>query len=291
MTSNREEYPGFFRNALTWSGSITPKIIGLVFAFSLHSLIITYFFIDHPALAFDIGPFEISGAAIGLLLVLRTNAGYDRWWEARKLWGNIVNQSRNLCISALRYGPDDIEWKKSLIRWTAAFSIIAKYYLRKEKEETLELYFLTEKERKQLQTSPHSPNYAASQLAHLLAIAKEQKLDGFSFLSMEEERRALVDSLGGCERILNTPIPRVLAINVRFFILVFLLSVPFVLVQKVGWYTPLFMLIVTYPLLSLDQIGVELQNPFKIQNLSHLPLNETVSNLVKELLELLEGPT
>ena len=69
----------------------------------------------------EIAPFEIAGAALGLLLILRTNAGYDRWWEARKLWGGIVNQSRNVVISALSYGPADPVWRERFVKWVAVF--------------------------------------------------------------------------------------------------------------------------------------------------------------------------
>ena len=70
------------------------------------------------------------GAALGALLVLRTNAGYERWWEARKLWGGIVNQCRNLVILALAYGPDDPDWRRQIVSWTAAFAHVVRHSLR-----------------------------------------------------------------------------------------------------------------------------------------------------------------
>ena len=69
-----------------------------------------------PDLGIEVTPFEVAGGALSLLLVLRTNAGYDRWWEGRRLWGGIVNQSRNLAIAALSYGPDDPAWRDRFVR-------------------------------------------------------------------------------------------------------------------------------------------------------------------------------
>ena len=74
-------------------------------------------------IALAIAPFEFAGAALGLLLILRTNAGYDRWWEARIVWGGIVNQSRNLVIGAMAYGPNDLAWREKFVRWAACSPI------------------------------------------------------------------------------------------------------------------------------------------------------------------------
>jgi ion channel-forming bestrophin family protein len=66
-------------------------------------------------LGLEVGPHEIAGAALGLLLILRTNAGYGRLWEGRTLWGGIVNQNRNLTLELLAYGPNDKVWCTELI--------------------------------------------------------------------------------------------------------------------------------------------------------------------------------
>src|SRR5262249_51666227 len=87
---------GFWREALAWSGSATPRIPRRVAVFGLISAVVCT--TSGPDLAMPVGPHEVAGAVLGLFLVLRTNAGYDRWWEARRLWGGIVNQTRNLAL-------------------------------------------------------------------------------------------------------------------------------------------------------------------------------------------------
>ena len=105
MKSN--EFYTFWREAVLIKGSVTPIVIFNVFVFGLIAAFICV--VDHYIedvfqvnLGLEVGPHEIAGAALGLLLILRTNAGYDRWWEGRTLWGGIVNQTRNLALESRR---------------------------------------------------------------------------------------------------------------------------------------------------------------------------------------------
>ncbi len=99
----------FWAEALTIVGSAMPLVMPRALLFGLFALAVTavHFNTKLPDLNIDITPFEVAGGALSLLLVLRTNAGYERWWEGRRLWGDIVNRSRNLAVAALSYGPDD----------------------------------------------------------------------------------------------------------------------------------------------------------------------------------------
>lgn len=97
LHSNKDESPDFLRGALMWRGSVTPRILPSLLLMTCYSLLIVV--LDQywrPLPHLDVTPFEYTGVALGLVLVFRTNTGHERWWEARKLWGGIVNQSRNL---------------------------------------------------------------------------------------------------------------------------------------------------------------------------------------------------
>ena len=96
----------FWHEIFMLNGSVTPYVLRRVAVFGLYSLIVCAIWaVPNFQFESDLAPYEVAGAVLGLLLVLRTNAGYDRWWEARVLWGGIVNQCRNFAISALTYGP------------------------------------------------------------------------------------------------------------------------------------------------------------------------------------------
>jgi putative membrane protein len=239
----------------------------------------------------ELGPHEVAGALLGILLVLRTNAGYDRWWEARKAWGGIINQSRNLAITALTCGPADPDWRQQIVRWTAAFSVAARARLRGERSVPELEKLLGKKAADEVAAADHGPTRVSLHIARLLNEAcARHGMDRMAFLQADRARATLIDHLGVCERILNTPLPRVYAISIRRFIFLYLGSLPFALLHKLEaeWMTPLLTLVVAFPILDLDQIGIELQNPFSTHSLSHLPLDTFCATIERNLLALQE---
>ncbi|WP_300501717.1 bestrophin family protein [Methylobacter sp.] len=272
--ANQEENTNFLLGALAWHGSVTPRVLLSVLITGLYTLGLAWIDIHYYKLpGFAVTPFEYIGAVLGLVLVFRTNAGHDRWWEARKLWGAIVNQSRNLLVMSWNYGADDKQWCNDMTKWIVAFSFAAKESLRLQKEFDDLKAILNDSEIIELRNAPHSPVFVSGKIAALLQQARlNSTIDGFVFLEIEKQRAALIDSIGGCERILKTPMPLVYAIKARRFILIYLLLLPLSLIDEVGLMAVPIAILVAYPLFSLDRIGIELQNPFATKNLSHLPL-------------------
>ena len=286
-----EEPDRFWSDAIAIRGSITPQVSPLVLIFVLISVSVCALNdAIHPDLGVEIAPYEVAGAALGLLLVLRTNAGYDRWWEGRKLWGAIVNQSRTLTLTALAHGPNDPAWRIQLVRWTAAFAHACHHHLRFENEIPEIVKLVGEEEAAKIASARNLPMEVSLRIATLLRDAAEAgKLDRFAFLNADQARNQLIDDIGGCERILKTPLPRVYAINIRRFILLFMTTLPFALLPKIGWLTPLVTAMIAYPILSLDKIGVELQNPFSKSRIGHLPLDAIAATIQADLLALVEN--
>jgi putative membrane protein len=291
-------------------GSVAPRVLIDVLIFGVVSLIVVY--VAHFAksyfginLAIPVGPFEAAGAVLGLLLVFRVNAGYNRWWEARVLWGGIVNQSRNLAIAGLAYGPKDGKWQSNFIRWVAAFPHVIRRSLRGERGFPELNHLLPDEDLDWLAQAKHMPDAVASAIAEELSNARahaESPMDGFAFHRAERERSKLIDYLGGCERILKTPLARSGAIQVRQFVFLYLISFPFALLANFeasdsGFVDfsganpylliPMFVMILAYFLLSLDRIGLELQNPFDTRRIDFLPLDEMCTTIERNVLELL----
>jgi putative membrane protein len=122
--------------------------------------------------------------------------------------------------------------------------------------------------------------YVSGRLAAMLRQAVDTgSMDRFAFMQAEHERAALIDHIGACERIIRTPLAKVFSIKIRRFLFLYLLALPIAIVDKTGILTPLIVMVVAYPLLSLDQIGIELQSPFARDRLSHLPLDEIATNI------------
>jgi putative membrane protein len=286
----------FWREAFALQGSVTPHVFLHVLTFGMIATTVwaVAWLADrwfHVQIGLEVAPFEIAGAALGLLLIMRTTAGYDRWWEARKLWGGIVNQSRNVVISALAYGPANLAWRQQFVRWAVAFPHVARCSLRGEPPPPLVAALVGPEEAGRVAAADHMPSQVASRLADLLREAGERfRMDRFAFLQVDKERATLLDHVGACERILKTPLPLVFAIKIRRFIALFLLVLPFALIYRMqcDWLVPFVTMLVAYPLIALDQIGVELQNPFARANLGHLPLGEISATIERNLMGLLK---
>ncbi|QDV26527.1 bestrophin family protein [Aureliella helgolandensis] len=289
-------------------GSVLPRILPDVVGFGLLAaamVFISQFVAKHyeVSLAMPARPFEVAGTVLGLLLVLRLNAGYDRWWEARKLWGGIVNESRNLAIAGLAYGTEDQQWRAQFIKWVAAFPHVTRRSLRGERCVPELARLLTSQQIDWLKSNEHMPDAVSRRIASLLHDARRNGMNGFAFQEAERQRSLLIDYLGGCERILKTPLARSGAIQVRQFIFLLLAFLPLSLMQDFEgtlfaafwgasashrvWLVPLFIMILAYMLLALDRIGMELQNPFDTRRVDFLPLDGICTTIEKNLLELL----
>src|SRR3990167_4009021 len=287
---NKHEYQDFLKNAIAIEGSVTPQVIKNVFIIMIYSTIVSILYLIFPVIALPIGPFEYTGVIMGLILVFRVNAGYDRWWEARKIWGNIVNQSRNLAIIIMNYSTiKDNELIIKLTNSVDALPYLIKNHLRSDASLKQVKPLLEEGLYQKIYIANNRPNILLSEICKELAyLHKNNLMDSFSFLQAEEKRGFLIDNLGACERILKTPMPFVMAVKSRRFILLFLITLPFALVNVSVYINPIVIGIIAYTLLSLDQIGVELQNPFSEKSLSHLPLNEICINIEKDIKEMQE---
>jgi ion channel-forming bestrophin family protein len=276
----------FWIEVFKLEGSVTPYVLGRVFGFCAISSVIWWASeSSHIQTGMGVAPYEIVGVVLALLLVLRTNAGYDRWYEARKLWGGIVNQSRNLGLIGAVYGPADEQWQDQFARWTAAFSHSCRHSLRGETDISDMDELLGENQAAQLKRAQHMPMHVAGRLDQLLHQAVQSgEMDRFAFIQALKERATLIDHIGACERIMRTPLAAAFSIKIRRFLFLYLIFLPLAIVDKAGVTTPLITLLVAYPLLSLDQIGIELQNPFSLSRLSHLPLNEISDTIENNIL-------
>jgi putative membrane protein len=279
----------FWSEMFALRGSVTPYVIRRVMVFGGLSLFIYVLNeLIHPNLGIDLGPYEVAGAVLGLLLVFRTNAGYDRWYEGRKLFGQILNDSRNLAITALTYGPEDPAWRESVVRWIAAFGHSARASLRGEQVPPEVRALLGEQWAAEVRRAENMPMFVAFRIGEFMRLAcDEMGMDPLGFRQASQERLQLIDHYGACEKILKTPIPRAYAVNIRRIIFLYLAATPFALLDRIGWLTPLATMLVAYPILALDQLGVELQSPFATKSLNHLPLDDITRGIETDLLALL----
>ena len=287
------EHKNFWHEVFLANTSVTPGIKWRIGIFGIIATIIWLVGTNTSLIpTSDIAPYELIGAALAVLLMLRTNTGYDRWYEGRKLWGGIVNQSRNLAEIGLAYGPEDPKWREKFVRWTAAFSHACRHSLRGQTSLEDMRLLLGEEDTDALAAAQHKPMFVAQRLAKMLRQAVDDgQMDRFAFMEAEQQRCLLIDHIGACERIMKTPIAKALSVKIRRFLFMYLCALPFGIFDRADFMTPLIVMLVAYPLLALDQISVELQNPFSQSRVSHLPLDDICRTIQTNVLALLDEET
>ena len=202
------------------------------------------------------------GVALGLLLVFRTNASYDRYWEGRRLVGFMVNRSRDLARQVASY-VTSVEARAQIARLLPAFYWLAAQALRRDPGLGAAGPHLTDDERRQLDGVTHRAPIATRWIAEVLhAEAAAGRLTEQRLQLLDANLTSLNDSLGGAERILKTPIPFAYAQHIKIFVVLFCFSAPFAMVETMGWATPLASGLLALALFGIDEIGVEIEDPF-----------------------------
>jgi ion channel-forming bestrophin family protein len=265
-------------------GSVVPRLVPRILLTAsiglLGSLLFSRYNIRLPNTAHT-----LLAVALGLLLVFRTNASYDRYWEGRRILGGIVNRSRNLLRQATSYleGQDEAtqESRRELRRLTIVFYALLRQYLRKERDLDALGAPLTPEEKSALAPIKVRPNLAIHWLSALLmSNLKAGRLTEERLRLLDENVTELVELWGNAERILKTPIPFAYAQHIKGFSAIFCFTVPFALVESMKFFTPLASAVIAYGMFGIDEIGVELEDPFG-DDPNDLPLDamaETIQN-------------
>jgi len=226
---------------------------------------------------------SLVGVALGLLLVFRTNASYDRYWEGRRLFGAIGNDLRNLARSANVHLAGDRDLVVQLVQWAAIFPYAAVSTLRGASDVGPVAQELTPEDRKELLNSPHLALHATKKMTVILKKAYDKGLitDHLN-VALDSSVRHVIDSLGGCERIRRTPLPFAYVVHLRRALLIYCYTLPFTLVSDFGWFTVLAVALVSFIFLGIEEIGVEIEGPFGHDE-NDLPLDEICQTIYKNV--------
>ena len=291
LNTHKPESPSFLRTALTLQGTVATHIGGRMIALMIYAALISLVKHHYPDLELPITPFEYSGAVLGIILVVRLNAGHDRWWEARRLWGSILNQSRNLAVIVKVNAKTNREAMVTVLKWIAAWPHVIRQSLRQQISLNEVEVLLGKAETHNVRVAQHMPTYVGLRIAEMIDELRHHGLSEFAFLRAETERATIIDAIGGSERIKNTGIPIALAVLIRRFLLLFLLLLPLAFADRLGWITPFIVGLTAYPILALDQIGAELQRPFDPNSVSHLPLDSICKTIENNILAMIAEPS
>jgi putative membrane protein len=222
------------------------------------------------------------GFVLSLLLAYRTNTAYDRWWEGRKLWGALVNNSRNLAIKLNAFlSNDDAErtFFKNMIPTYA--SVLSKHLMNEEVSQ-----MLFEGLDLEIDHLKHKPNQVANILFQKAnELYKSGRISGEQFIIINAELQSFTDICGACERIKNTPIPYSYSAFIKKFIFFFVMTLPFGFVFSLDYYVIPVVVFIFYVLASLELIAEEIEDPFG-GDANDLPMTKIASNIKKHVEEI-----
>lgn len=206
---------------------------------------------------------SLLGFVIGLLLVFRTNSAYDRWWEGRKQWGALVNNTRNFSIKINAILPVSARESRNLFR------ILIPNYVYAMKEHLRDGVKLNELEdntflkNEELSGIEHIPNEIASTMYNELhRLYRDKMISGDQLITIDRELNAFTDVIGACERIKKTPIPFSYNLFIKKFIFIYTLTLPFGLAYDFKYWTIPIAAFILYIFGSLELLAEEIEDPF-----------------------------
>ena len=224
--------------------------------------------------------------AISILLVFRTNSAYDRWWEGRKLWGALVNNSRNLAIKLNALLADNKNEKEYFRQLIARYPTELRMHLQSE-ETRYELDEVDHPEIPQFNRNSHVPNQMVTLIINkLIALNKSGVLTNEALLLVNPEVTSLLDICGACERIKNTPIPLSYSSFIKKFILLYTITLPIGYEFSLGYIIIPVVCFIFYVLASLELIAEEIEEPFGTDD-NDLPLDKIAATIEKNVQEIL----
>lgn len=239
-------------------------------------------------LAIDTVFFSLIGVILSLFLVFRLNSAYDRWWEGRKLWGKLVNDSRTLALNLNAHLPEtDKKRRRFFVRNIANFSMALKYHLRDEKN-TDEFIHINRRYTEDLDNTKHVPNKIVSYMYQEVEdMYKQEMISDYDKNRLFEILQGMIDVLGGCERIKKTPIPFSHSTFIKMFTILYLIILPFGLVDVFEYLTIPAVMIMGFALLGVEVISEEIENPFGM-DANDLPLGSIGDGIRESVYEILQ---
>jgi putative membrane protein len=249
--------PGVWELLLATRGSIILKILpqlAVVSGFALLVMLADRYW--RPLTHTNIAPFTVFGIALSLFLGFRNNAAYDRWWEARRLWGQLIADMRALGRETDLFLTGR-ERRQRVLRLALAFMHRHRTNLRRISDDRASGWVAD------LPEGPHPPCTALDAIGvELTQAAREGTLDGYGQRALAQRLAAISYAQAGCERLANTPLPYVYSLLIFRTIWLYCLLVPFGLIDTAGWLTPVFAGVVAYVFFGLAEVTEELGHPF-----------------------------
>ena len=250
----------------TLRGSIIPVIWKRVLGMVLLAVAVVLLEQHLPHTGIELGaiPLTLMGLTLAIFLGFRNTVAYERWWEARTLWGELLIVVRNLGRQTVTL-PDGLAEpeRERLVHRLIAFAHALRHHLRGTAPGDEVSRWLTPEEAAALVGRPNPPNLLLAMISQGYAqLHRERRLDPMLLANIDAQVTRLSYVLGGCERIQGTPIPFAYILLLHRTVYMYCLLLPFCLIGSVGWVTPLMVGVLSYTFFGLDALGDQIENPF-----------------------------
>ncbi|MEE7559987.1 hypothetical protein HH299_09950 [Xanthomonas sp. Kuri4-2] len=229
-----------------------------------------YTFFGWHWLSIEALPLAQLGSALTIFLAFRANAAYGRWWEARQLWGSLVNTSRAIArqaLTALDVDPADARQtalRESLVVHQVAFVHALRCHLRRQNPFPELTGLLGEARADALRGYANVPNALTLRLGQLLQQARALgMLDSLRWSALDGNLTTLANLQGACERIKNTPLPRQFSSLPRALVNLYCWLVPLGLIAGMGLAMPIASVLISFTLLAIDRASSAIEDPFE----------------------------
>lgn len=280
----------WFKMLFIWHGSVLPTVLPRLLLLLIISICVVW--LRGTIFSFKIPlnpvPLTLFGFVLALFLGFRNNVSYDRFWEGRKLWGALLNDTRSLARQAMTL-PNitaNNNLTTNFVQLLVSFTYALKHQLRGTDAQPDLKKRLSEEQFKIIAAAKYKPIMLMKLMAEWIKNAKnENKIDSIQQARFDENLDKLSDIVGGCERIISTPIPYSYRVLLHRTVYLYCFLLPFGLVDSLQWLTPLIVVFIAYTFVAFEAIADEIEQPFGTEA-NDLALNSMCLMIETTLLEL-----
>ena len=272
-------------------GKVKVELV-IILLYSLAIAVIHEWFLEVP-ISIPLAVPAVLGTVISLLLGFRSNQAYDRWWEARQVWGAIVNDSRTLARQVLnftgsQYEEDDVHiWRQRMIRRQIAWCYALGQSLRRLNPTVGLEKYLSRKEMEYLTRFNNVPMAMLDQHGKDLRRALEEGyINRYQQMEIDKTLTRLCDAMGKCERIKNTVFTSTYSLYIHFSLLLFIAMLPFGVIDYFGFLEVPLVVAISASFLLIEKMAIHLQDPFENKP-TDTPMTAIAGTIEKDLKQLL----
>lgn len=278
--------PNWLRMLFVWRGSILRTILPQLAVTALLAILVVRFHGEllNRKITLTAVPFSLVGVALAIFLGFRNSASYDRYWEARRLWGRLLIECRNAARQYASFTPAD---PRTFVLGLAAFVHAVRHQLRRSPLRPDLERLLPPEVAAACASSPNPPLHVMTWLAGALRdLRLAGQLEPILLAELDRSLSGLNDAHGGCERIASTPLPFTYSVILHRTVYLYCLLLPFGLLDAIGVMTPIMVTFVAYTFFAIEALCDELEEPFGLMA-NDLALDAMSINIESQLREML----